>query len=188
MNTGNCDIHPLRLCDLIIGDPEDLSAAGRIISNTRPHDSGCLEWLRAKDRDGYGITYYRKHQWRVPRLVFHLWKDPIPDRFMVLHRCDNPSCCNPDHLFIGNAKTNRMDCVSKGRATVPCGENHYTSKLTKEQVLHILWNYQWRTPGRMAPDFAREFGVSVGAIWGVIYGKTWKHLRTPRQVIENNRE
>lgn len=175
------ETHPLEMAQLLRDDPASLRLAGRIIGNTYPDEQGCLIWRKAKDWDGYGVIGFQNRQWRLHRAVFFLWVDDIPIGAFVLHRCDNPPCCHPNHLFLGDAGINRRDCQAKGRMLIRRGRQAYNAKLSEEQVREILSCYQWRTPNKMARNFAARFGVSVGAIWGVLRGSTWKHLDFERE-------
>lgn len=77
--------------------------------------TGCWNWRGAKVF-GYGVTSYQNRQVRAHRLAMHLWRRmDIRDPRAVLHRCDNPSCFNPKHLFLGTQLENIRDMVSKGR-------------------------------------------------------------------------
>jgi len=85
---------------------------------------GCWLWLRGKDKNGYGQCQAsfsaRKHKvTRAHQLAYVAWVGLIPKGMFVCHSCDNPSCCNPDHLFLGTALDNNRDMVSKGRAIYP---------------------------------------------------------------------
>lgn len=169
--------HPLKLDELLLLDGESIGVAIRIIGKTKISKNGCLEWMAAKDKDGYGVTYYRKGQFRVHRFVHLAWIGN-PNGLFVLHRCDNPSCCLPSHLFLGSAKTNAMDAANKGRMGKIRGALAWNARLTEKDVRYILENYQWRTGGRTAIDLARKFNVSVGAVWGILHRKTWCHLHS----------
>lgn len=81
--------------------------------------SGCWEWTGQIGKRGYGMLsvprrYGTRNQYahRVSWLLHH---GPIPEGLSVLHRCDNPKCIRPDHLFLGTQGTNVRDCVAKGR-------------------------------------------------------------------------
>lgn len=78
--------------------------------------SGCWEWTGACVTKGYGhITSGRGRQITVHRVAFELTNGPIPAGMFVLHRCDNPPCFNPEHLFLGTNLDNMRDAKSKGR-------------------------------------------------------------------------
>lgn len=168
--------HPLEMVSLQRDDPDVLMLASRIISCTYPDDTGCLIWRKAKDHDGYGVTFFRSHQWRVHRAVFFLWVGDIPERSFVLHHCDNPTCCNPSHLFLGDARINRHDCRAKGRMTIQRGELRYNCILNETKVREIRRRYKWRDKDNNAVALGNEFGVTVGAVWGILRGRTWKHI------------
>ncbi len=77
----------------------------------------CWEWTRMR-RQGthpYGLLYVNNRQRRAHRIAWELANGPIPDGIEVCHRCDNPPCCNPAHLFLGTQRDNMDDCVAKGR-------------------------------------------------------------------------
>jgi hypothetical protein len=75
---------------------------------------GCWIWTKAKDRDGYGLTRFNDQNITAHRLSYITHKGPIPARMFVCHTCDNPSCCNPDHLWLGTNQENQLDLRDKG--------------------------------------------------------------------------
>lgn len=77
-------------------------------------NTGCWLWEKNLDKDGYGKIFFNKKHWRVHRAILFLNNKNIKNK-MVLHKCDTPSCCNPEHLFIGTALENMRDKVKKGR-------------------------------------------------------------------------
>lgn len=83
---------------------------------------GCWEWMGYRNRTGYGgigVPLSGRNSYFVQRYAhrvsWELYRGPIPDKICVCHRCDNPSCVNPDHLFLGSRKDNTQDMVKKGR-------------------------------------------------------------------------
>lgn len=168
--------HPLELSTLRFNDSACLSVASRIVQATHLDENGCLIWRNSKDHDGYGVTFFRKHQWRVHRLVFLLWVNDIPTSMFVCHRCDIPMCCHPDHLFLGDARSNRIDCRNKGRIPLLRGPLRHNAILTESKVRDIRSRYQWRGKNNSAVALSKEFGTSIGAIWGVLRYKTWKYI------------
>lgn len=105
------------------------------------------------------------------RVSWVLHHGPIPPGLLVCHRCDNPRCVNPEHLFLGTAKDNSQDMVRKGR--VSQGDRHPYAKLTTEQVVVIRKRAaDGDDPGQIASDF----GVSEWNVIHVIRRHTWKHV------------
>jgi len=88
--------------------------------------SGCWNWKPCKSRDGYGVASYKSRNIRAHRFSWMIFKGDIPTGQCVLHRCDNPSCVNPDHLFVGTHKDNVHDKLAKGRGR--------RTKYTKETI------------------------------------------------------
>ena len=90
--------------------------AERLHRKLAVRDSGCIEWTGATNGCGYGSIQVSGRMVLVHRLAWELVNDPITDGLCVLHRCDNPSCCNVDHLSLGTHADNMADMVTKGRA------------------------------------------------------------------------
>lgn len=93
----------------------------------------------------------------------------------VLHRCDNPPCVNPNHLFLGTKADNNHDRDSKGRSrggSLP-GEQHPGSRLSREQVLVIRLR---ASEGVAQQDLAKEYGVSYQHISDLVLRKRWAHI------------
>jgi hypothetical protein len=129
----------------------------------------CWNWTGAKMKNGYGII--GKKCLLAHRVSHHLHNGPIPNGMFVCHKCDNPSCVNPHHLFAGTAKDNMEDAVGKKRNAF--GEKHGCAQLSDEKVLDI--RKAWA--GRLTQEkLAKEYGVTAPVIRAAIYGRTWKHL------------
>src|ERR1035441_1884583 len=78
--------------------------------------SGCWNWNGAKDSNGYGMISIANKRYRTHRVSALVWLGvPLEERCVILHNCDNPKCCNPEHLTAGTQKDNMVDCASKGR-------------------------------------------------------------------------
>ena len=82
-------------------------------------DTGCWNWTKRKVGIGYPHVHTRSGSARGHRVVWELWNGSIPDGMLVCHKCDNPGCCNPDHLFIGTHFDNMKDKENKGRGWHP---------------------------------------------------------------------
>lgn len=153
--------------------PVDVTA--EFMSRVRPnHLSGCWEWTGAKNGLGYGLFRLNGKAQRAHRVSILLHKKKDPTNMVVCHACDNPSCVNPDHLWLGTQKDNMRDMRQKGRsAKAPSllkGEKHPRSKLTSEQVLAILGD------DRTHVAIAAQYGVSKSLIRSIKSGKTWRHV------------
>lgn len=129
--------------------------------------SGCWLWTAGIVGKGYGhFDSGRAHRFSWERRY-----GAIPNGLMVCHKCDTPSCVNPEHLFLGTALDNVRDCIQKGREAK--GEKQGAAKLTESDVILIL--ELANTTGNKA--LARRFGVSPSAIRFIIQRKTWKHVQ-----------
>jgi len=84
----------------------------KVLQNENPL---CWPYQQAVDKDGYGQFYYHGKNWRSHRLAWYFTHGPIPVGYCVLHRCDNPRCCNPQHLWLGTVEDNVQDMMQKGR-------------------------------------------------------------------------
>ena len=141
--------------------PEDyLSSKG---FKLRGAPGQCLEWTGTVNNMGYGKLTSEGKSWYAHRLAFTLWHGPIPDGVFVLHHCDNPPCCNPEHLWLGTQTDNMRDCADKGR-------NRFRSSLNESQVRDIRERYVWG----MGRDLAFEYGVHPRTISRIVKRHTWK--------------
>lgn len=135
-------------------------------------DGGCCEWTGAKIPDGYGSLQVCYKHTLAHRFSYEITIGPIPKGLYVLHKCDNPACVNPDHLFIGTQKDNVQDCISKGRFTRSDrrGEKCPTSKLTEKDVIYI------RQSNLLQRELAEHFGVTRQAIGDIRSRRNWSHV------------
>lgn len=133
----------------------------RFWDKTEPEpNSGCWLWTGALKPEGYGTFNFQKKWYRAHRLAWELEIGPIPDGLCVLHKCDVPSCVNPDHLFLGTKADNTADMCRKGRHVG-------NRKLTWEQVAEI------RASSEPQQSLADRFGVSQPAVSAVRTGRSW---------------
>jgi len=134
-------------------------------------DSGCWVWIgwRVAGRQGpsYGSMRFHGCETRAHRVSWMLNRGPIPAGLWVLHRCDNPPCVNPDHLFLGTNSDNQRDSVAKGRAAF-LGRRPPNAKLTEEQVKLI------RRSSESEREMAALCGVSSAVVHSVRAGATWQ--------------
>jgi hypothetical protein len=134
--------------------------------------SGCWGWIGSFDSRGYGriCEHYGGRFFKAHRLSWFLHHGEWPNQ-NVLHRCDNPACTNPDHLFLGSHADNVADMVSKERHSR--GEHRPNSKLTEAQVREIR---ERRAAGERRRDLANSFDVSEWTIQNIYSGKSWSWL------------
>jgi len=140
-------------------------------------------WIRTKGKANYGygiINTPERKQFRVHRLVWLSVFGGIPEGLFVLHKCDNPPCCNPYHLFLGTQADNIRDMIEKGRRGKTgykpgsqIGEKNYRSKLTEEDVREIRF---YLGSGISHESISIMFDVSRGLITQINTGKIWNHI------------
>ena len=133
-------------------------------------ENGCWEWNGALDNNGYGqLAVNRGRPWKAYRIAYEAWVKVPADNVDICHRCDNPKCINPGHLFEGSRQVNVDDAVSKGRNVH--GER-CPHKLTDLQVAAIRERYA--AGGISQRVLGKEFGVSQSQISNVVL---WKHRK-----------
>ncbi len=138
------------------------------------HPGGCWLWTGAKSTAGYGQLRFKGKTYIASRLSYQFNVGSIPAGMFVCHRCDNPPCVNPTHLFLGTHTDNMHDCSLKGRCLSPRGEAHLKAVLTENQVSAI--RTEFARGGITKAALARKYGVSPTAISGLILHKTWRHV------------
>ncbi|KKL04351.1 hypothetical protein LCGC14_2616900, partial [marine sediment metagenome] len=131
--------------------------------------SGCWEWS-GKLCEGYGQMGYHGRPVFAHRVSWMLYKSRIPIGKMVLHKCNNRSCVNPDHLYIGTAKDNSRDAIEAG-SSIGCGQG--VKKLTETMVLEIRDMLELGTPQWL---IAQTYNVNRSAICAIKTGKAWSHV------------
>ena len=132
---------------------------------------GCWEWSGARVPQGYGLIKRKDGtQLRAHRVAYELVYGLIPKGMFVCHRCDNPSCVWPSHLFVGSHVQNMADMVVKGRAARMQGHRNGSAKLGAIEVISI------RTSVDSYSRIASQFGVSSSAVGLIKRRERWAHL------------
>lgn len=131
---------------------------------------GCWLWMARWTRHGYGRFWFLRKSVSAHRVAWELEFGAVPSGLLVLHKCDNPPCCNPQHLFIGSDSDNNRDMVTKGRDRHPYGESHGCVKLNEEIVMSI------RQDSRSLRVLAAIYGVDFTTIADIKRHRTWKHI------------
>lgn len=160
----------------------------------------CWEWKQARDKDGYGNTSYNRVRYGAHRLAAMLSGMEI-EGLCVLHRCDNPPCCNPLHLFLGSIADNNRDAANKGRTAIGDrngtrtkperllrgdshwlrrnpeksikGEHQAASKLKDHQVSEIR---KQNSEGISYSRLAIQYDVNKSTIMRVVLRRSWRHV------------
>lgn len=143
----------------------DVAVLRRLYSRTvLDAETGCLFWEGARSADGYGLMRIRGtlHYTHRLSLAMRLGR---PLEAMALHRCDTPSCLNPDHLFEGDDAANLQDAARKGR----CRHRVLTSDQVRQIKRRLLLGETWQS-------LAETFGVSTSSIGHIAHGRNWAHV------------
>ena len=135
-------------------------------------NSGCWLWLGRLGRGGYAeqVSHGRRGYIIAHRYSWLIHRGEIPPGLWVLHKCDTPSCVNPDHLFLGTALDNARDRAQKGRNGDRSGEKSHLAKLTNEAIQAI------RSDPRLQRIIAKDYGISQTAVGLIKRRERWKHV------------
>lgn len=172
--------------------------------NIRSSDE-CWEWMASCNKKGYGRVKAFGTMTLAHRVSFFISNGYLTDGLFVCHTCDNPSCCNPIHLWEGTNDDNMQDCIAKGRhisqnPSSVSGENHFynrkpelrpkgeknsRAKLKDADVIEIIR----MTREGIIPrnQIALMYGVSKGVIGKIAARLSWKHLTCPKQGGHNGK-
>jgi hypothetical protein len=139
----------------------------------------CWNWKGYKNEDGYGRTWINDCGYYAHRVIYDLVYPNIitlsapkntDETGFILHTCDNPSCCNPKHLWVGNCSENIADKVKKGRSADFSGDKGPNCKLSMAQAQEIR---QKRKDGISAKELANQYGVSLSSVKTLLAGKSY---------------
>lgn len=165
----------------------------KLLANVKIKDN-CWEWQKGKTKFGYGKITYRNKFTLAHRISFLTFKGEISQDYSVLHSCDNPSCINPDHLWLGTQHDNVHDCIVKCRRNTATGwkhtdqtkiklknrrrpdkrgEKHHLAKLNCDNVKEII---HLNNGGMKQAEIAEKFNLSQSTISKIVNKKRWPHL------------
>lgn len=144
--------------------------------------NGCWFWKGCKTPEEYGYFYSlsprtKKRIKLAHRFSFELFNGEIKDGYFVCHKCDIPSCVNPDHLFQGSQKDNMKDKVSKGRQVM--GEKMHNCKLNWDLVHLFRKEY---SQGISCTNLSKKYGFHESTIADVVKNRSWKGNKNDRQI------
>lgn len=149
----------------------------------------CWPWMACKTRMGYGqfsLGGRATGRFIAPRIAWAMCHHTLEIPFHVLHKCDNPPCVNPSHLFLGDDTVNVRDAMKKGRfcrgeamskalmGHMPRGEKHHNVKLTADQVLLIRRLYGEGESSQSS--LGKHFNVKTTTIQAIVDRRTWAYL------------
>lgn len=201
--------------------PKDLSLEDRFWSKV-DKSGECWLWTGSADESGYGsfrvgkkIEYAHRVSYSIANGVSLSWEG-YSAKSSVCHRCDNPRCVNPAHLFLGTHTDNMSDCVSKGRKNAPTGDRHGSrakphtrargashgtrthpesvrrgddngnSKLTEILARLIKERYASGTATQKA--IAAEFGIDHSTVSAIVRGRIWRHVTIERGALTSTNQ
>ena len=131
----------------------------------------CWEWQWAIDSStGYGQFSFRGRSIGAHRFAWEATHGPIPKGMAICHTCDNRSCVNPDHLFLGTQADNMRDRNAKGRQLQ--GTRHHQAKLTEDDVREIRALRRSLT----LKEIARRFNITESSVSNIVRHQTWRHV------------
>lgn len=170
LRRGYCATHYSRW--RVHGDPLALVRKTRVVlsiadleDRSTKNDGGCWEWNGAINTSGYAWMFFDGRSRIASRVAWTLSKGEIPEGMMVLHRCDNRRCVNPDHLFLGTNAENMADMVSKGRSP------RSRAKLSESSVKEMR-----AVSGLSLEELAERYSVSASTVYQATTRRTWKHI------------
>lgn len=137
----------------------------------------CWEWTRSKKAFGHGRVSLGGRDLLAHRVAYVLTYGDVPRGTMICHACDNPSCCNPTHLWAGTQGDNVRDCVAKGRNSngEPLrGEEHGRAKVTEDEVREIRRLHREGLAGYRV--LGKRYGLTAMAIKAIVRRKSWAHV------------
>lgn len=144
-------------------------------------ENECWEWRASRSKKGYGsfwLSLGNSNSKLIPahRMAYALQYNLIiiPPDMCVLHHCDNPPCCNPNHLFLGTNNDNVQDKVRKGRMNPLKGEKNPCARLTEDDILSIRKS---RANGETCVSIAKRYSMTSANISHIARGKGWKCVK-----------
>lgn len=151
----------------------------RILNTCKTNENGCWIWkgYLCEPKKIYGLTSlalnFPKKKVLAHRASYILWKGPIPDGMQVLHNCDVPLCCNPEHLHLGTPQDNMNEMKERGRKRPAKGEKNRHARLNDKIVLEIRRLYENGIPQKV---LRKWFGIASSTISYIITKTTWRHI------------
>jgi hypothetical protein len=134
----------------------------------------CWIWGASKNKKGYGHFGFNGRMYQAHRFAYKLYYGDYDEILQCLHKCDNPSCVNPNHLWLGTNTDNVLDMVAKGRNKYCKGEKNGNSKLTEKDVIEIRNIYS--TGSHSFRSLAKMYGIHNSVVGDIVNRNNWKNL------------
>ena len=165
-----------------MGRPKE-SWPKRFFKQVSPHAGpGCWEWQGARTDFNHGLLSIlpakqstipgeSRHGIRAHRLAWILFRGEIPKGMLVCHKCDNPSCVRPDHLFLGTQDDNMKDAAKKNR--MPKGTHHHNHLMTEDRVAELR---KQRRLGLTYRELSEMFQIHLQTVAAIVQRRSWRHV------------
>lgn len=155
-------------------NPKDIEKTNKRFFKKIIKTSTCWLWTKSK-KVRYGSIGIDGKTIRAHRYSYFIHNKDMDFNMLVCHKCDNPICVNPEHLFLGTAKDNAQDMIKKGRKNNDgvTGEKHFKSKFTKKQVKAIRYNWVKSKYTKTFAELAKKYNVSLMTISLMLRNKTY---------------
>lgn len=148
--------------------------ARRFSTKIDRNEHGCWNWTGCTNQSGYGafrVSRPTRKTVLAHRFAYEMARGEIPPGLFVCHHCDNPKCCNPDHLYLGDQTRNMRDASERGR--MPVGEAHHATTLTEIEARFIKI---WLAHGFPQRLIAETFQTSQTTVWNINRGASWSRV------------
>lgn len=158
-----------------------MSLIDRLSNKLQEAENGCWEFIGCRNVKGYGSISVNGVARLAHRVCWELHFGSIPTGMLVLHECDNPACCNPRHLKLGNDQDNCDDKFAKRRNNNAKGQEHGNALLDDEKVRQIK---RFLLTGQYTQtQLATMFNVTRQTIWAIHHNKAWTHIEVEHAQI-----
>ena len=160
------------------GSESMLTPYNRLLNKLVKTRDGCLEFTGSRTKEGYGRIKVKGRSILAHRMSWECRHGSVPEGRLILHKCDNPPCCNPNHLYLGEHQNNTDDRVKRGRSVNLKGSDHGLSHLHEFEVLDICDRLD---KGDTLQTISTYYKVSRSCIQNISKGRSWNWL-TGRKV------
>lgn len=138
----------------------------------RKNKNECWNWESSKNENGYGKFCINYKLYKAHRVSYFIKYNKDPRNLLICHKCNNPSCVNPYHLFSGTHKENIEQAVSEGRSRIIKGSKNQLAKLQESEVIEIK-----KLKGLINKhEVAKRFHVASATIYDIWADRTWSHI------------